>query len=161
MFSPEADEGCSSSSFMCDHIPDLSHLNSRETTFAVVSRSPIKKIEAFKKRMGWSFPWYSSYESDFNYDLHVSQDESILPMGYNYDDKATLEEKGMTWVMKGEQPGLSVFVKDGNDVFHTYFTYGRGLDQFVTTYSLLDIAHPGKQESGPTGITGFRYHDKY
>lgn len=81
-----------------------SHLNSRDTTFAMVSRAPIAKIEAFKKRMGWEMPWYSSFGEPFNYDFHVTQDEDIQPIEYNFDDKATMERKGLVWAMQGEQP---------------------------------------------------------
>jgi len=160
MFGPDADEGCSSCSFYADHIPDLRHLQSRDTSFAVVSRSPIAKIEEFKKRMGWTFPWYSSFGTDFNFDFHVSQDESITPVEYNFKDKATLEKQGLVWVTRGEQHGMSAFFRDGEDIFHTYSTYARGLEKYLSTYLMLDITHLGRQDDDKPGL-GFPHHDKY
>jgi predicted dithiol-disulfide oxidoreductase (DUF899 family) len=160
MFSPDSEEGCSSCSFYADHVPDLSHLHSRNTSYAAISRAPIEKIEAFKKRMGWTFPWYSSYGSDFNYDFHVSLDDAVVPVEYNYTDKKTLEEKGMLWATRGEQPGMSAFLKEGEEVFHTYSAYARGIEKFLGTYLMLDMTHLGRQDGKKPGL-GFSHHDKY
>ena len=160
MFRPEADEGCSSCSFFADHVPDLRHLASRDTSFAVISRAPIAKIEAFKKRMGWTFPWYSSFGSDFNYDFHVAQDETVAPVQYNYMDKETLEKRGLAHFTRGEQHGMSVFLRENDDIFHTYSSYSRGLDKFLSTYHMLDITPLGRQDSKKLGL-GFTYHDQY
>jgi predicted dithiol-disulfide oxidoreductase (DUF899 family) len=160
MFDPSWDEGCSSCSFLTDNIGHLSHLHFRDTTLALVSRAPLAKVERFRSRMGWSVPWYSSVGTDFNYDFHVTMDDSILPVEYNYKDKATLEAAGMPWHTSGEQHGLSVFVREGDTVFHTYSSYGRGLDLLLGVYNYLDLTPLGRQEVG-TGITEFHHHDKY
>ena len=162
MFGPDSTEGCSSCSFFGDHIPDLRHLNSRNTTFVVVSRAPIAKIEAFKKRMGWKFPWYSSYGTDFNYDFKVTEDEAVAPVEYNFKSKDELEKHGMTDYMRGEQPGMSVFLKDGQDVFHTYSSYARGNEKLLGgTYLMLDITPFGRQDGGEGSGLGFPHHDQY
>jgi predicted dithiol-disulfide oxidoreductase (DUF899 family) len=141
------DEGCSGCSFIVDNIGHLSHLHARNTTLVLVSRAPLGKIEPFKARMGWKVPWYSSFGSEFNYDFHVTTDESMAPVEYNYQDKATLERKGETYHLSGEQSGVSVFLRDDEDrVFHTYSTYGRGLDILDGTYNWLDLTPFGRQE---------------
>jgi predicted dithiol-disulfide oxidoreductase (DUF899 family) len=162
MLGPDMEQGCSGCSFFADHVPDLSHLQSRNTSFVAVSRAPIAKIEAFKKRMGWTFPWYSSFGTDFNYDFHATQDESIAPIEYNFKDKATLEKDGQNIFTKGEQPGLSVFYLENSVIFHTYSAYSRGLEKLLGTHSLLDMTPLGRQEGGTvSGIKRFTWHDKY
>jgi predicted dithiol-disulfide oxidoreductase (DUF899 family) len=134
-----------------------------------VSRAPLAKIEPFKARMGWTFPWYSSYGSDFNYDFHITQDELVAPAEYNYRDKATLEQAGETWFLEGEQPGVSVFLRDDDRIFHTYSTYARGGDVLIGTYNYLDLTPLGRQEDWeqPAGRSDgpfmwwVRHHDKY
>ena len=162
MFSPESDAGCSSCSFFADHVPNLSHLASRNTSFAAVSRAPIEKIEAFKKRMGWTFPWYSSAGTEFNYDFNVTMDENVKPVMYNFREKKELEERGLGYATRGEQQGMSVFwrEKEGGDVFHTYSTYGRGNEKFMGTYQMLDITPFGRQDGRKPDL-GFEYHDQY
>jgi predicted dithiol-disulfide oxidoreductase (DUF899 family) len=161
MFDPDEDEGCSSCSFFGDHVPDLRHLHSRNTTFVAVSRAPIAKIEAFKKRMGWTFPWYSSYGTDFNYDFKVTEDEAVQPVEYNFKTKDELEKRGMLYHTRGEQPGMSVFLKDGEDVFHTYSSYARGNDKLLGTYLMLDMTPLGRQDGDKSSGLGFTYHDQY
>jgi predicted dithiol-disulfide oxidoreductase (DUF899 family) len=157
---------------MVDNMPHLSHLNARDTTLVLVSRAPQKKIGPFKKRMGWTIPWYSSFGSDFNYDFHVTTDEAIAPVEYNYKDKATLQREKLTYHMKGEQPGLSAFLCIDGCPFHTYSTYGRGLDQIIATHHLLDLTAYGRMqdwEDSPRGWPkpatakglGIKHHDKY
>jgi predicted dithiol-disulfide oxidoreductase (DUF899 family) len=166
------EEGCPGCSFAADNIPHLAHLRARDTSFTLVSRAPLAKIEPFKKRMGWTVPWYSSFGSDFNYDFHVTTDEAVAPVEYNYKDKATLEQEGLTYHLSGEQPGLSVFLRDGDSVFHTYSTYGRGLEPLLVTYHLLDLTSYGRQEDWEDSLDGWpqtptkdgdwvRHHDKY
>jgi predicted dithiol-disulfide oxidoreductase (DUF899 family) len=165
MFDPEWDEGCSSCSFLADHIGELSHLHSRNTTLAMVSRAPLEKIEAYKRRMGWTMPWYSSFASDFNYDFHVTLDSSRGPLEYNFRDIPTGEiDDGSC-----EAPGTSVFLRDGDRIFHTYSSYARGGDILLNTYNYLDLTPLGRQEDWeePAGrseglyISGFRRHDEY
>jgi predicted dithiol-disulfide oxidoreductase (DUF899 family) len=145
MFDPSWDEGCSSCSGRVDQYGNLAHLHARDTTMAVVSRAPLAKIEPFKQRKGWTFPWYSSYGSDFNYDFHVTLDESVAPVEYNYRDREELAEAGFP-DPKGEVHGTSVFLRDGDRVFHTYSTYGRGTEQVGGTHYYLDMTALGRQE---------------
>ncbi len=106
---------------MADHIDGaLPHLAARDVTFVVVSRAPLAEIRPFQERMGWRFKWVSSHGSDFNYDFHTTTDEAVAPVEYKYRDKATLEQLGQTYHVKGEQPGASVFLRDGGRVYHTY-----------------------------------------
>jgi predicted dithiol-disulfide oxidoreductase (DUF899 family) len=146
MFDPCLDKGCPSCSFTVDNIGHLAHLCARDTSLALVSRAPLAKIEAFKRRMGWAFPWYSLFGSDFNYDFHVTLDEAIAPVEYNYRDKAMHEQAGMPWFTSGELHGVSVFLRDADSIYHTYSTYARGTDLLNGTYNYLDLTPLGRQE---------------
>jgi len=137
MFHRDKGEGCPGCSHFADIIGNLSHVRARDTSFALVSRAPLAEIEPFKNRMGWTVPWFSSFGSDFNYDFHATTDESVGPVEYNYRDKAEMERLGQTYHLKGEQPGISVFLHDGDRVYHTYSTYGHGLDIFLNAYNYL------------------------
>lgn len=161
MFDPGWDEGCKSCAYFADNFTGaLIHLAARNTAFAVVSRAPLAKLEAFKRRMGWTFPWVSSSASDFNYDFHVSLDESVGSVEYNYENVATLKQAGKIWM--DELPGLSVFLRHGDAIFHTYSTYGRGLDALINTYNYLDLTPLGRQEHDlPWAMEWVRYHDTY
>src|SRR5262249_16202667 len=132
MFEPSWEEGCPSCSYLADNFTGaIIHLPARDTAFAVVSRAPIDKIEAFRKRMGWDFPWVSSLGTDFNYDFHVTLDAARGSVVYNYADADALKQAGKLWM--DELPGLSVFLREGETVFHTYSTYQRGLDHLINT----------------------------
>jgi len=156
MFDPAWDEGCKSCSFVADNFAGaLVHLAARDTSFAVISRAPFDKIERFKQRMGWSFPWLSSFGTDFNYDFHVTTDESHPE--YNY---APVSAQPAGRPQKGEREGLSVFLRDGGRVFHTYSTYQRGLDLLLNTYNFLDLTPLGRHENGRP-MAWLRYHDQY
>ena len=150
MFDPSWDEGCPSCTAASDEVSDglLAHLHARDTTFVTVSRAPLEKLEAYRRRKGWRFPWYSSYGSDFNYDFHVTLDESVAPVEFNYRNKAELEEVGMGWLAEGssEQPGHSVFLRDGDSVFHTYSMFARGAESLGGSYCFLDLTALGRQE---------------
>ncbi len=152
MFDPNWDEGCSSCSSGADEVSEglLEHLHSRDTTLAYVSRAPLTKLEPFKQRKGWTFPWYSSYDSDFNYDFHVTLDESVAPIEYNYRTTSDHEKAGTSYYVEGEQPierhGHSCFLRDGDSVFHTYSTYGRGAEMVGGSYYFLDLTALGRQE---------------
>jgi predicted dithiol-disulfide oxidoreductase (DUF899 family) len=140
-----------------DNIGNLSHLHACDTTLALVSRAPIASIERFKERMGWNVPWYSSYGGDFNYDFHVSFDEDKVPLEYNYRDKETLGS-GTRFIRSGaDGPGVSVFVREGDRVFHTYSAYARGLDALLGTYRWLELTPLGRQRH----VAQFPYHDTY
>ncbi len=168
MFLREQNQGCPGCSFVADNVPHLAHFHARDTTFALVSRAPLAEIEPFRARMGWTIPWHSSYGSDFNYDFHATTDEAVRPVEYNYRSKAELEALGHTYHISGEQPGLSVFLKDGDRVLHTYSCYGRGLDLLLNTYNVLDLTPYGRGEGwggmpdvGGTGKDWLRHHDRY
>ncbi|HXS45201.1 MAG TPA: DUF899 domain-containing protein [Solirubrobacteraceae bacterium] len=172
----DEDRACPSCSAFVDQIGHLAHLNARDTTFAAISRGPLAKIEAFKERMGWTFPWYSSAASDFNFDFHVTFDESVAPFEYNFRTKSEIEATGLP-VGEWEQPfdlhGLSVFLRDGERVFHTYSTYARGTDGLGFVSTFLDLTPLGRQEEweepkgrasafgAPAGSARVRYHDEY
>lgn len=168
MFHRDRGEGCPGCSHIADNIPHLAHLHARDTTFALVSRAPLAEIEPFRTRMGWTLPWYSSFGSDFNYDFHVTADEAVAPVEYNYRNKRELEQLGQSYFVQGELPGLSVFLRDGERVFHTYSSYARGLDQLLNTHNLLDLTPFGRGEGwgGMPDLDGkgqdwLRYHDRY
>jgi predicted dithiol-disulfide oxidoreductase (DUF899 family) len=152
MFDPSWDKGCPSCSAGADEISGglLKHLHARDTTFVYVSRAPLGKIEAYKASKGWTFPWYSSYGSDFNYDFHVTLDESVVPVEYNYRTKAEHEQAGTSHYVEGEQPieapGQSCFLREGDSVFHTYSVYARGLETVGGSYYFLDETALGRQE---------------
>ena len=158
MLGPEWKEGCPSCSYLADHFDGMTiHLANRDVTFAVVSHAPFAEIKAFKQRMGWRFPWYSSYGSDFNYDYQVSmrpEERGSDQVYYNYEFMEFPAE---------ERPGLSVFFKDpGGEVFHTYSTYARGLDILVGAYNILDLAPKGRDEDAlKFTMAWVRHHDKY
>ncbi len=145
MFDPSWEEGCPSCSGRVDQYGNLAHLHARDTTIAVVSRAPLARIEPFKARRGWTFPWYSSSGSDFNYDFHVTLDETVAPVEYNYRDRAEWERAGFP-DLAGEFHGTSVFLRDGARVYHTYSTYGRGTEQVGGTHYYLDLTALGRQE---------------
>src|SRR4051795_1160116 len=133
MFDPEWEEGCPSCSAGADEVSEglLRHLHTRDTTLAYVSRAPLAKLERWKRRKGWTFPWYSSYGSDFNYDFHVTLDDSVAPVEYNFRTPAEYEEAGTTLYLGDgdsvEDPGRSYFLRVDDRVFHTYSVYARGL----------------------------------
>jgi predicted dithiol-disulfide oxidoreductase (DUF899 family) len=141
MFAPEWDTGCSSCSSAADQIPaTLRQLHVRNTTLVAVSRAPYAKLAAFRERMGWTFPWYSSHGSEFNYDFHATLDDRVAPV---------LPWTWEPWTesMRGsEMPGISAFLRAGEEVFHTYSTYGRGIEQFHYGIPYLDLTALGRQE---------------
>jgi predicted dithiol-disulfide oxidoreductase (DUF899 family) len=157
MFGPGWAEGCPSCSLISDHFDGFTtHLANRDATLVVVSRAPLAEIDAFKKRMGWKFKWVSSFGSDFNRDYNVSFTKDELASGkvyYNY---------GMQGFGAEEAPGLSVFAKDADQIFHTYSTYGRGLDILMGVYNFLDVVPKGRDEDGlKFNMAWVRHHDKY
>jgi predicted dithiol-disulfide oxidoreductase (DUF899 family) len=158
MFDPDWDEGCPVCSYQADSVGHLAHLHARSTSFAAVSRAPISKIESFRQRMGWAFPWYSSLGSDFNYDFHVTHDESVAPIEYNFRTAQELADMGQPWAARpGEQGGVSVFLRDGNTVLHTWSGYGLIIDLLCGTDTLLDLTPLGRQDE----TVELRHHDKY
>lgn len=158
MFGPGWKEGCPSCSYLADHFDGaLVHLANRDATLVVVSRATLAEIEAFKRWMGWRFKWVSSFGSDFNADYQVSFAKGETAKGkvyYNYE---------LTEFPSEERPGASVFYKDENgQVFHTYSTYGRGLDLLIGTYNFLDLVPKGRDEEGLAHTMAWvRHHDRY
>src|SRR5262249_4232082 len=150
MFDPAWENACPSCSAGLDELSAglLRNLRARDTAFAAVSRAPYAKIAEYKERKGWDFAWYSSFGSDFNYDLHVSIDGSVTPVMFNYRDETELKDAGFAWILDGpsEQPGVSCFLRDGDAIYHTYSTFGRGTEQLGGAYSILDITALGRQE---------------
>jgi predicted dithiol-disulfide oxidoreductase (DUF899 family) len=138
MFDPSWEDGCSSCSAGADEVSEglLRHLHVRDTTLAYVSRAPLEKLERWKALKGWTFPWYSSYRSDFNYDFGVTLDRSKGFTEYNY--RAT--------DMEGEFPGASYFLRDGDRAFHTYSNYARGAEMTGGSFYWLDLTALGRQE---------------
>jgi predicted dithiol-disulfide oxidoreductase (DUF899 family) len=130
MFGPNQEAGCDGCSMFVDQVGHLAHLNARDTSFALVSRAPIAKIEAYRKRMGWTIPWFSSFRSDFNYDFGVGPES---PRSGEYQD--------------GESFGLSVFFRDGEDIYRSYFTTGRGVEALGSVWTFLDLTPLGRQET--------------
>lgn len=144
MFDPEWDKGCSGCTGYVQSLGDISMLEERDTRFVLISRAPLPKLEAYKAKMGWDRPWYSSFGSDFNYDFHVTLDESKAPVEYNYKTKEQLIKLGAT--PEGEEHGHSVFFRMGDDLFHTYSCFARSTEGLCDSYGLLDITPYGRQE---------------
>jgi predicted dithiol-disulfide oxidoreductase (DUF899 family) len=158
MLGPDWEAGCPNCSLLADHFDgSVIHLAQRDVSFLVVSRAPLAQIERFKARMGWRFPWVSSFGSDFNHDYQVSASPEEKASGnalYNYE---------MTTFPSEERPGASVFFKnEAGQVFHTYSTYGRGLDILIGSYNFLDLAPKGRDEAGlEWSMAWVRHHDRY
>jgi predicted dithiol-disulfide oxidoreductase (DUF899 family) len=156
MFGPEWEEGCVGCSFMADHVKGaFLHLDHHGVAFAAVSRTSIAKIEAFRKRMGWGFPWVSSLDSDFNFDFDVSFSEDDRERGdvyYNYQPQPFVCD---------ELPGVSAFYKDdAGQVFHTYSAFARGVEGVLGAYAFLDMSPLGRNE-GDNLRDWVRHHDRY
>ncbi len=157
MFGPGWGEGCPHCSFWADHYDGtLAHLRQRDTTLVLVSRAPLKELEAFKKRMGWKIKWLSSFKNDFNLDYYVGFTPQEMKRGtvfYNYAENEPLAE---------EREGVSAFYKDRRGgIFHTYSAYARGIDMLNTTYHFLDLTAKGRNENPDRPQDWVRYHDKY
>jgi len=158
MLGPGWTEGCKGCSFVSDHFDGaIPHLAARDTTLVAVSSAPLREINAFKRRMGWGFKWVCSSPNDFNRDYHVSFSKEDLargPVEYNFESRKHGEE---------ELPGASIFFKDDSgQIFHTYSTYARGLEDLIGTYSFLDLLPKGRDEEGlPSPMAWVRHHDRY
>jgi len=155
MFGPGWKEGCPSCSFIADQFDAMSvHLKQRDTALVAVSRATMPEITAFKNRMGWKFKWVSSFGADFNYDYQASAvKDADGKVYYNYTSAEFPAE---------EMPGASVFYRRDGEIFHTYSTYGRGLDMMLNAYNFLDLTPKGRDEEGlPWPMAWVRHHDKY
>ncbi len=159
MFGPEWDEGCVGCSFEVDHLEGaLTHLDHHDVSVVAVSRAPLDKLLRFRERMGWRIPWVSSLGSDFNYDFHVSFTPEQLADGtiyYNFAERA---------IPMDELSGFSVFYRDPSGaIFHTFSAFGRGAEEVMGSYILLDMTPRGRNETGPNhSLTDWvRHHDRY
>ena len=157
MFHPDWNEGCRSCSFWADNLNAVEvHLAQRDVSLVAVSRAPLDTLIAFKKRMNWSFPWYSSYGSDFNSDFGVSFTPDQIEQG-----RADYNFGSLSFGME-EAPGLSIFLKKDEGIFHTYSCYARGLDALNSAYQVLDLTPKGRDENGlPFSMAWVNYHDSY
>ena len=153
MFGPTQEVGCDGCSMFVDQVGHLAHLHARDTSFVLVSRAPLPKLEAYERRMGWTIPWYSSFDSDFNVDFGRSPE---TPQPDAYQD--------------GEMFGLSVFLRDGDAVYRTYFTRLRGVEALGSVWTFLDLTPLGRQETWEDSPEGWpqtppygwwRRHDEY
>jgi predicted dithiol-disulfide oxidoreductase (DUF899 family) len=160
MLGPGWKEGCPSCSAIADGLAgSVSHLENHDVSVVVASRAPLDEINAYRERMGWEVRWVSSLGSSFNYDFHVTIDPEVAPVEYNYKDLAQLETENVAWRdWSGEQPGMSAFARDGDDVFHTYSAYARGLDGLWAMWQWLDRAPLGRNEGD---LSWFHRHDEY
>lgn len=154
MFGPDYKEGCPSCSFWTDNFEGIEgHLAARDTAFVLVSRGPLDKILAYRKRMGWTFRWVSSLANDFNYDYGVSRRPGEKMLDYNF---GTIQRD------VDEHPGISTFIRQDGEIFHTYSVYARGIDVVNGTYQLLDLTAKGRDEDSlPWPMAWVRRHDKY
>lgn len=174
MFGPGWGRSCAGCAFHADAIGNLAHLHARDTTLVAVSRAPYPELTVFAGRMGWTFPWYSSAGSTFNYDFGVSLDERVAPVLWNYRSTEDLRRAGLGALAEAEElNGVSVFLRPDStlqetpDVLHTYSTYGRGVELLLGTYMWLDLTPQGRGEGWDGmpdlggGLTWARLHDEY
>jgi predicted dithiol-disulfide oxidoreductase (DUF899 family) len=161
MFDPMWEKGCPGCTSFVSALGDLSKLYDHDTTFALISRAPLAKLEAYKAQKGWNVPWYSSFGSDFNYDFHVTLDESVSPIEYNYRTLAEMKVRKGPNGMKGEEHGLSVFFFLDDNVFHTYSIYARGTEGLTDAYALLDTTPYGRQQSFEDSPPGWPQQPTY
>jgi predicted dithiol-disulfide oxidoreductase (DUF899 family) len=161
MFDPAWQKGCPACTWYLDSLGDLSMLSDRDTTFALVSRAPFAKLDAYRKERGWDIPWYSSFGTDFNYDFHVTNDTKVRPPEYNYRSKAENEAHNSPNNLLGEEHGLSVFFRLGDDVFHTYSAYARGTESYGDARALLDATPYGRQQDFEDSPPGWPQHPTY
>lgn len=174
MFGPGWGRSCSGCAFHADAIGNLAHLHARDTTLVAVSRAPYAELAAFAERMGWTFPWFSSAGSTFNYDFGVSLDERVAPVLWNYRTAEELRRAGLGALAEAEElNGVSVFLRpdafgtDAGTVLHTYSTYGRGVELLLSTYMWLDLTPFGRGEGWDgmpdlgEGRAWVRLHDEY
>lgn len=161
MFDPANKTGCPGCTGWVDALGDLALLNERRTSLALVSRAKIAKLEAYRKEHGWKHTWVSSYDTDFNYDFHVTLDEEKGSTEYNFEDQVSHREKGEDYFTKGEAHGFSVFFKQGGEVFHTYSCYARGCERLSDAYALLDMTPYGRQEDWEDSPAGWPQKPTY
>lgn len=161
MFGPDWEKGCPGCTGFVNALGDLSLLAERNTSFALISRAPFAKLEAYRQQQGWARPWFSSFGSEFNYDFGVSFDPKICAVEYNFRSAAEMVALGMTPQTEGEAHGLSVFFREDDEVYHTYSTYARGVESLTDSYSLLDVTPYGRQEDWEDSPAGWPQKPTY
>lgn len=161
MFDPEWKEGCDGCTGYVDALGDLTMLGERDTSFVLVSRAPLEKLERYKAERGWKHRWVSSFGSDFNYDFHATTDPAIAPVEYNYRKGEESEANNDPGSTSDEQHGMSVFFRAGDGVFHTYSAYARGVEGITDAYSLLDTTPYGRQEDFEDSPPGWPQRPTY
>jgi len=161
MFDPAWEKGCPGCTGYVDALGDLSMLADRHTSFALISRAPLPKLEAYRKQRGWNRPWFSSFGSDFNYDFHVTLDEKVRPVEYNFRSLAEIAARNPEHTPAGEAHGLSVFFRLEGEVYHTYSAYARGVEHLTNAYALLDVTPYGRQEDWEESPAGWPQKPTY
>lgn len=161
MFDPSSEKGCPGCTGFVDALGDLSLLHERRTTFALISRAPLAKLQALKTSKGWKLPWVSSFGSDFNYDFHVTLDSKVAPMEYNFRPLEPEKSGSGSYSDSSEAHGLSVFFLEKNQVYHTYSSYARGVERLTDAYSLLDVTPYGRQEDWESSPAGWPQKPTY
>ncbi|HWY25060.1 MAG TPA: DUF899 domain-containing protein [Nevskia sp.] len=167
MFGPDWEKGCPGCTHLTDEIGEghLRHLHERDTSYAAVSRAPLAKLEAYKRSRGWTLPWYSSLGSPFNYDFHVTLDESVMPMEYNFRNVAEHRQAGTQASIDSaqpmERPGFSFFLREGERIFHTYSTYARGGEMIGGSHYILDLTVYGRQQEWEDSPAGWPQQPTY
>jgi len=161
MFDPAWEKGCPGCTGFVDTLGDLSLLAERDTTFVLISRAPFPKLDAYRQQRGWNRPWFSSFGSDFNYDFHVTLDPNVRPVEYNYRSAEEMIATGTPNQIEGESHGLSVFLRVDDTVYHTYSSYGRGVENLTDSYSLLDVTPYGRQEDWEDSPPGWPQRPTY
>jgi len=161
MFDPAWEKGCPGCTGYVNALGDLALLGERDTRLVLVSRAPLPNLEAYRAQKGWTLPWVSSFGGDFNYDFHVSNDETVAPFEYNYRNKAETAAAQGRAPTAGEAHGLSVFFRLDDQVFHTYSAYARGTESRTDGYALLDLTPYGRQEDFETSPRGWPQRPTY
>lgn len=164
MWVDATNQGCPSCTMAADMMfteQDRALLHAKDVTLVCVSRAPYTNIAAYRDRHGWTFPWYSSRDSDFTYDYHVTLDPRRMPIEYNYRTLDELRRQDLNdEMLRGDRPGASVFLRRGDEVFHTYSTYARGLDHITVGYPFLDLTPYGRQEPWEDSPVGWPQGDE-
>lgn len=154
--------GCTAAADLTFNLKIFAYLYKNDVSFAAISRAPLGKITPYKAKHGWDFPWYSSFGTSFNYDFHITLDESVAPIEYNYRNKAELKAMGESDdSLRGDRTGASVFLRHGDEVFHTYSAYARGLDFMFPPVNFLDLTPYGRQEDWEDSPEGWPQHPTY
>ncbi|MBK1868339.1 DUF899 domain-containing protein [Aestuariivirga sp. YIM B02566] len=145
MYDPDWEKACSGCTGFVDDLPVLKGLHERDTSLAVIARAPQAKLKAYAQAKGWDIPLYSSFGGDFNYDFQATTDEKVAPSEYNYRPRAEHIANNEPWFADGEHHGISVFLREGDEIFHTYSTYARGVEPVVPVLHYLDLTPLGRQ----------------